>query len=192
MPLCLLALIGAPLLLSLGASHARFEELHALEAEWISLDNAAIRLGQSARSVWNDLQSANAEIHRIEGRHHLVHACARVPATALSCRAADLAAEAELFRRQAWAIQDARARWADGAQRARGYATHARLSRPPIPPVRPVRCAICGLAAGWEITPARSETIHLSGGKGLRVRWIGRSLQGGAAWNYAIEEEDDG
>jgi hypothetical protein len=192
MPLCLLALVGAPLLLSLGASHARFEQVYTLESDWIALDNAAIRLGQSARSVWNGLQKANAEIRRIEVRHHLAHACARVPATAIPCRAADQAAEVELRLWQTRAAEQARERWREGEREARAHAPKARVSRPPLPPVRPVRCAVCGRLAGWEISPLRAETLQLPGGSQLRVRWIGKTLRGGPAWNYAIEEDDDG
>ncbi len=192
MPLCLLALVGVPLLLTLGTSHARFQELYALESDWIALDNAAIELGRSARAVWNGLQKANAEIRRLETRHHLVHACARVPATAIQCRTADLAAEGELALRHARAGVAAATAWRVGAERARVQAPTALFSRLPLPPLQSVRCSVCGLPSEWEIGVPRLESVQLLRGMALRVRWVGRSLRGGGQWDYAIEEGEDG
>lgn len=190
MPLCLLALIGLPLLLTLGTTHARIQQMHALEAKIIALDNAGIRLGRSARSVWNGLRAANAGIRALEGRHHLFHACARVPATAGSCQVVDRAMEAELVRQQGRAALWAKALWREGDAQARVELPVARFSRPSLPPIQPVRCPVCGQAAGWEIVSRRTESIRLPGGQGLRVRWVGQSLRGGAPWDYALEDED--
>ncbi len=195
MPLCFLAVIGAPLFLSLGWTHARFSELAQLEKAVIGLDNASIVLGQSARAVWRGLQYANQQMRVLEIAHHAAHVCARAPLPNPGCRAADLAFERRLRSMHAWSGQVARVEWMAGVARAQNaakpLAEKLRIVRSAEPPMQSVQCPVCLLPMAWEIrVPHRESAIVHVHERVFRneIESVGKTLKGMGEWQYRVRE----
>ena len=187
MPLLFLSLIGVPLFLSLGWTHARFKELEHREKRYIALDNASIVLGRATRAALRRLEVYNRWVLNAERAHHTVHACARAGLVP-SCAAADAAWESSIHsaRRSAWAAADAA--WAGAgiaslADAAKLGAT-ASVDRPARFPLGG-RICLCGLSTLLFPTQALKATVRVDAFVD-RVGWIRQ----GSEWNYRIEEAD--
>jgi hypothetical protein len=199
-PLCFLAVIGTPLFLSMGWTHARFLEMATVEKAVIGLDNASIVAGQSARAVWRGLQNANRQMRALDIAHHLAHACARAPLPNPPCRVADAAFEARLRLFHAWSGNVARGEWAAGKKRAlaRAHALgsgEAHMEREALPPIRPVHCKICGLPVAWEQSRPHRDwlwtRVHARVFRNV-VESVGKSLTGNDRWQYRVREVENG
>jgi hypothetical protein len=195
MPLCLVAVMGAALFGSLGATHGRFQEIYRLERGLIALDNAAILLGRSAREVWKGLVRFNAWAEKAELAHHVAHVCARAPIAGSPCRAADQAWEAALASAHRLAGARAHLGWTQGRRdaliAARKLGVEVTADRAPTPPIRSKRCSVCGLLTRWDIVGPAPESVwarlHQREFRN-RVESIGRSLKGGETWAYRVRE----
>lgn len=180
-------------------TYLRFQEAISQELTLIALDNASIRLGRSARDVWNGLRIYNDSVAGTEGVHHIWHACARNPATAPECLAIDQQWEAALLARKTLAHQYAQRAWGEGRIRAEAEGkTHhqeVRVFRLPSVPIHAIACPLCGLSLQWEVDALPIERSEVRKGSRVflnRIFSVGTSLRRGLKWNYRIEGGGDG
>jgi hypothetical protein len=194
MPICFVALMGAPLFLSLGWTHARFGELAQLETGIIALDNASILLGRSARGVWQDLTDHAQQMRAMEVAHHVAHACARAPLPNPACVTADLAWEARLRHSHAQGGVLARTAWVAGTARAKHAAARLGFSvfldRPGVPPIAPVYCPVCLLPVGWRGPGSWRESARVRVHARAFENAVTASSEGGL-WRYQVREVEN-
>lgn len=169
-----------------------YQQAWIWESRQISLDNAAILWGRADRDAMQFLKASNHAVRGMEAVHHLWHACARVPNSALECLPKDLAIEKQLAAIHESARATANLLWQKGsteATRALVGISLGRLFRLSEPPIHEEICPLCGGAYLWEadhdLKESRVESAskpHLSAGSRLQ----GTSLLKGESWNYLL------
>ncbi len=172
-----------------------FHRAEQIEKACIALDNASIRLGQSAREVWNGLRAYNSAAEVSDLAHHAVHTCARNPLTASQCVVLDQAMEKTLLARARHAERIASAVWQNGLARAiaEGRVLHSQVTvlRPTMPSLRSITCTLCGLPLYFERHVVEFDRCKVQQGNQIfenEVHSVGQSLRSGSAWNYRVME----
>lgn len=148
----------------LGADTAQaFRALYDRERCQIAVDNALIDLGRRDRQLLNRFEVANQQLKYWHQQHHLAHACARNPATALYCVPKDQAWEAAIlsfsvFQEASWKLLWVRNPvLASSCWKDMGVGDGAWTRNPRFPYSRRY-CAVCGQVKAWVVEPSALPT----------------------------------
>ena len=133
----------------------------------IATDNALIHVGQLDQRLWQRFIEEQNRIEQVHDAHHAVHACARVPATAVKCLPMDRKMEFVLERLH-WRLKfHAERHWVANQNLAHGQFARLGIAsgswqRAMTAPLRQKNCRYCSAKRGWEILWRRTETRVIS------------------------------
>ena len=164
--------------------------------EWerlqIEIDNAAIRLGQADRELFNFIESQNRRIQNLEKAHDVAHACVQKGGTAaLACIKLDMGLEVAINGLYSYTASTAQRRWmSHGISAGARLAAlgHGKLTRSPVLPFRPVRCPRCRLHVGLKPHSTRGLRSTIVGDPRRFIRVSIEFENNSKRWNYALRD----
>lgn len=172
--------------ISMGAVSIHFRDAILWRENQIHLDNNAIDMGQRDRAIFRKIHKVNERLKVLDLQHHVIHACARIPATASGCIAKDRVLEFQIRTLLLAAEKQAYIEWALNKPELKIIAKREPLN------LRRKRCPICFGEVALEPMNG-TPTTHLflknaprdlqSGyqvrfGKEASYRWISMEKEG--------------
>lgn len=147
------------------------------EKRQIAVDNAAIKLGQGDRTVFNEIRTLNKILRGFEISHHPAHACRKSP----KCKPVDELFEQLIETTREIGFMSAMLRWGESFASARTEyektlseysknldsdfsnkrpTTLVIRGRPSDVPLRDERCKICRRKVYWEIDNSKTSLAY--------------------------------
>lgn len=185
----LFLMMSLPVLLSAKLSHEVYLDLWSFERHVVDLDNFAILLGRNDRDFFRTLKNWKRRIDKLEGAHHILHACARVPQTRLVCLPKDKLMEATLRATMTLSEADLRRRWTKGNTLILG-GQWAVEGRPFKFFLQRRSCSFCGMKTEWAALN-RSMTYLIRSQKYPEFKLRLRIREYGGQWNYQVKVLED-
>jgi hypothetical protein len=158
-------------------THMAYSHVFEKKKSQIAADNALFRVGNLDRALFKSVRASNNTLKKMHRSHHALHACARMPATAVKCAGPDKAIEHAIHvyvqtqsarLKTAWVLHG---RAMQQEWKKLGYAA-GKVDRSLGFPSIKVTCHICGLTGGWEVRWNQAGTqVRVGDGALARLEW---------------------